>query len=164
MAKKPMISTLLTILLSFFFFSSCSQNNNLVTKNTLPSPVITNTAAPSPFPTPVSDYSKMCAWVDASDIIIQLKFADNVVNKDSSYEAGFAFSDIKSTTRLARQVCDYKTGFKYDEMKKAGVTQLIVRGYTDSNRRQLKGDPRTVIFNESGVPDVGSSITVEVLN
>jgi hypothetical protein len=105
----------------------------------------------------------MCAWVDESDVIITLKFADGVV-KDASYEAGFYLSTINLFARVARQQCGYRTGFSYDELKGKGAVQLGVRGYTDSMRRQLQGDPISVVIGADGHPDIGSDIEVTVLD
>ncbi|MFA6553664.1 MAG: hypothetical protein WCT27_04515 [Patescibacteria group bacterium] len=110
-----------------------------------------------------NDVDKMCGWVDASDVIITLKFADGVA-KDTSYEAGFYLSSINLFARVARQQCGYRTGFSYEELKGKGAVQVGVRGYTDSNRRQLQGDPISVVIGADGHPDIGSRIEVTVLD
>jgi len=107
--------------------------------------------------------NKLCDWLDDYSIVIHLNFAEGVV-KDTSYEAGFAYSSIASNRKLARGACDYRTAFKPSEMKNRGVTQVVVWGYTDNKQRQLAGDPITVIFDENGNPDVALPIEVTVLN
>ncbi|MFA6272056.1 MAG: hypothetical protein WC693_03010 [Patescibacteria group bacterium] len=107
--------------------------------------------------------NKLCDWIDESDIIIKINFADGVV-KDTSYEAGFYYSSIGSTMRLARSGCDYRTGFSYEELKNAGAVQVGVRGYTDSNRRQIVGEPISVVLDANGKPDIGSYIEVTISN
>jgi hypothetical protein len=138
-----------------------------------PLPVDTNVIVPSitqPIANDTQDtvdsladdqYKKLCDWVDKSDIIIKINFADGVV-KDGSYETGFYLSSIKSTMRLARSGCDYRTGFSYEELKNLGAVQVGVRGYTDRLRRQIVNEPINVVFNESGVPDIGSYIEVTI--
>jgi len=111
----------------------------------------------------LSDTDKVCAWVDASDVIIKLNFADGV-EKDTSYEAGFYLSEINLFARLARQQCDYRTGFSYEELKGKGAVQLGVRGYTDRNRRQLANDPISVVIDADGHPNIGSAIEIMVLD
>lgn len=49
-----------------------------------------------------SDRDKMCSWVDSSDVIMKLNFAEGV-EKDGSYEAGFYVSEINLFARLARK-------------------------------------------------------------
>ena len=110
-----------------------------------------------------SDRDKMCSWVDDSDVIITLNFADGV-EKDGSYEAGFYLSEINLFARLARKECDYRTGFSYEELKGKGAVQMGVRGYTDSNRRQLANEPISVVIGADGHPDIGSAIEVMVLD
>jgi hypothetical protein len=109
------------------------------------------------------DNSKLCGWIDESDIIIKLNFADGVV-KDTSYETGFYFSPIYSTMRLARSGCDYRVGFKFSELKNKGAAQVGARGYNDNNRRQLANEPIDIVFDENGKPDIGNYIEVMVLN
>lgn len=125
-------------------------------------PPIAKTEFQNQTPVP-SPENKLCDWVDKSDIIIELSFAEGVT-KDSSYEAGFYYSAIGSTMRLARTACNYRTGFSYSEMKNKGSVQVGVRGYTDSNRRQLENEPINVIFDEDGKPSLPSPIRVKVLN
>lgn len=105
----------------------------------------------------------LCDWVDKSDVIIKVKFADGV-EKDSSYEAGFYLSPINSTMRIARSGCDYRTGFSYDELKNLGAVQVGVRGYSDNNRRQIEGEPISVILDAEGKPDIGSNIEVTIID
>ncbi|KKP69397.1 hypothetical protein A2X44_04570 [candidate division CPR3 bacterium GWF2_35_18] len=107
--------------------------------------------------------NSLCDWVDESDIIIKLTFADGVT-KDTSYEAGFAFDSITRTARLARSACDYRTGFSYAELKNKGSVQVAVWGYSDSRRRQLKSEPVTVFLDSQGKPNIGSTIEVEVID
>jgi hypothetical protein len=109
------------------------------------------------------DNSKLCGWVDDSDIIIKLNFADGV-EKDTSYETGFYFNSVTSSMRLARKDCDYRTGFKFSEFAGKGAVQVGVRGYSDSVRRQLANEPINVNFNKDGKPDIGNYIEVTVLN
>lgn len=106
---------------------------------------------------------KLCGWVDESDIIIELSFAEGLT-KDTSYETGFYFSPIMSTMRLARSGCDYRTGFSFEEMKGKGAVQVGVRGYSDNIRRQLESEPINVMFDAEGKPDVELPIKVKVLN
>ncbi len=106
---------------------------------------------------------KLCGWVDKSDIIIELSFADGLA-LDTSYETGFYFSPIMSTMRLARKDCDYRVGFSYEEMKNKGAIQVGVRGYSDNVRRQLEDEPINVVFDAEGKPSIDSPIKVRVLN
>jgi len=110
-----------------------------------------------------SQENKLCSWVDDSDIVIKLNFAEGVV-KDTAYEAGFYYSTIGSDMRLARSACDYRTGFSYSEMKNKGAVQVGVRGFSDSTRRQLKDEPINVVFDENGKPSLPSPIEVQVMN
>ncbi|MFA6042267.1 MAG: hypothetical protein WCV85_02920 [Patescibacteria group bacterium] len=110
-----------------------------------------------------SDTDKVCGWVNKSDVIMKLNFADGVA-KDTSYEAGFYLSEINLFARLARKECDYRTGFSYEELKGKGAVQLGVRGYTDSNRRQLANEPLSVVIGADGHPNIGSAIEVTVLD
>lgn len=110
-----------------------------------------------------SDEDKLCGWIDKSDIVVKLNFAEGVT-KDTSYEAGFYFSPIISTMRLARQACDYRTGFNFSEFKNKGAAQVGVRGYTDSVRRQLANEPLSVVFDENGASSIGQYIEVQVNN
>ncbi len=105
--------------------------------------------------------NKLCDWVDASDVIIKVSFAEGVA-RDTSYEAGFYYSGIKSNMRVARSGCDYRTGFSYDELKNLGAVEVGVRGYTDSRRRQIVGEPMSVVLGADGVPSIGSYIEVTV--
>lgn len=109
-----------------------------------------------------SDYKKLCDWVDKSEIIIKVNFA-NGVTKDTSYEAGFYFGN-NLNARLARKECNYRTGFSFSEMKGKGAAQMGVRGYTDNVRRALTGDPISVTFDANGKPSIGTYIEVTVEN
>jgi hypothetical protein len=113
-------------------------------------------------PTPTPE-NKLCSWVDKSDIIIELSFADGVT-KDTSYEAGFHYNPIGSDMRLARGACDYRTGFSYTEMKNKGAVTMEVRGFNDSNLRQLENEPITVVFDADGKPSIPSPLKIKVLN
>ncbi len=109
---------------------------------------------------------KLCGWIDESDIVIKVNFAEGVV-KDTSYEVGFYFSPILSTMRLARSGCDYRTGFKYSEMKttgaaRVGAAEVGVRGYSDNIRRHIQGEPISLVLDDNGVPSIGSSIEVTI--
>jgi hypothetical protein len=104
---------------------------------------------------------KLCGWIDQSDIIVKVNFADGVV-KDTSYETGFYFSQVNSSMRLARAGCDYRTGFKFSEFKNKGAAEVGVRGYSDSRRRQLLGGAVPVVFDENGVPNIGKNIEVTI--
>ncbi len=112
---------------------------------------------------PTKAENKLCDWVDKSDIIIKVKFTEGVV-KDGAYETGFYFDSITSTMRLARKDCDYRTGFSFEELKKAGETEVGVRGYSDSKRRSIVGEPISVNFNEKGEPSIGNYIEVTITN
>jgi len=164
--KKTVIfvSTALFVLL----LSGCTPNsttNTAVNTNTAGAVNATNQTGTTNENSNVaaSDTNKVCAWVDNSDVIIKLNFADGV-EKDSSYEAGFYLSSINLFARLARKECDYRTGFSYEELKGKGAVQVGVRGYTDSNRRQLANEPISVVIGADGHPDIGSAIEVTVLN
>jgi len=106
----------------------------------------------------------LCDWVNTSEVIVKLKFADSLTAPDTSYEVGFVISPINRYARLARQACDYQTGFKLAELKDLGTVQVAVWGYTDNRRRQLANEPVTVVFDKNGTPDIGQPITVEVLD
>lgn len=112
---------------------------------------------------PTEAYEKLCAWVDKSDIIIELSFADGVV-KDTSYEAGFAFSSIERTARLAREGCNYRTGFKFSELANKGEVQVAVWGYNDNRKRQLLNEPINLTFDSEGKPDISLPIRITVLD
>ncbi|MFA6525083.1 MAG: hypothetical protein WCT33_02295 [Patescibacteria group bacterium] len=152
--------SIISIILMAFFALGCTkkteqtqnQDINTNTVSTQNQNINTNTAKTE---------NKLCDWIDESDIIIKINFADGVV-KDTSYEAGFYYSAIGSTMRLARSGCDYRTGFSYEELKNAGAVQVGVRGYTDSNRRQILGEPINVILDANGKPDIGSYIEVTI--
>lgn len=164
---------LLPILL---FISACSLKSENI-QNVSETKTVNEQANVSPTPSPTTNtemylgqktdpqeqYKKVCGWVDESDIIIELSFADGVA-KDTSYETGFYYSSIESTMRLARSGCNYRTGFKFDEMKNKGAVQVGVRGYNDNNRRQLENEPINVIFDADGNPNVSLPIKVKVLN
>jgi hypothetical protein len=117
----------------------------------------------SAIPSETSNYTKQCDWVDKSDIIITVKIADDVT-KDTSYEAGFYFGENYLDAKLAREVCNYRTGFNYSELKGKGEAQIGVRGYADSLRRQIVGDPINVSFDADGKPSIGSNIEVTISN
>ena len=112
---------------------------------------------------PSEAYEKLCAWVDKSDIIIELSFADGVV-KDTSYEAGFSFSSIERTARLAREGCNYQTGFKFSELANKGEVQVAVWGYTDNRKRQLLNEPINLTFDSEGKPSIPLPIRITVLD
>ncbi|MFH0952638.1 MAG: hypothetical protein V1838_05705 [Patescibacteria group bacterium] len=122
-----------------------------------------NTAATNTTANTNTGPNTICQWVDDSDVIITLKFADGV-ELDTSYETGFYLNSITSTMRLARAVCDYRTGFSYEELAGLGVAQVGVRGYTNSVRRQLADEPVNVVIGGDGHPDIGSDIEVTVLD
>ncbi len=112
---------------------------------------------------PEEQKKKLCGWIDESDIIIKLNFADGVV-KDTSYETGFYFSPIYSHMKLARGGCDYRVGFKFSEFAGKGPAEVGVRGYNDNARRQLEGEPLKVIFNTEGKLNIGKYFEVMVKN
>ncbi|KKR06463.1 MAG: hypothetical protein UT34_C0001G0504 [candidate division WS6 bacterium GW2011_GWF2_39_15] len=107
--------------------------------------------------------NKLCDWVDDSDIIIKINFAEGV-EKENSYEAGFYFSPIISTMRVARKECDYRTGFSFTELKGKTAADVGVRNYSDNTRRKLIGEPIDVNFDSNGVPNIGTSIEVTIAN
>lgn len=163
---KP--SYLLGIILCSILLSGCLPKS--VTTPPAPSPsTSTSTPVVSPALTPEkSDYEKVCSWVDESDVIVKVNLGDEAV-VDNSYEAGFMYYKQGSTlgliqARLARQVCDYKTGFSFDELKGKGTVQIVVTGYSDNRRRQLDQDPISVILDENGHPSIGNLIEVTVLD
>jgi len=49
-------------------------------------------------------------------------------------------------------------------MKGKGQAQVGVRGYTDSVRRQILGEPINVNFDADGKPSIGSNIEVTIEN
>ncbi|MFA6250427.1 MAG: hypothetical protein WC686_02860 [Candidatus Shapirobacteria bacterium] len=165
MKKAGVIIFALIIGILAIAWLSSSQRKTVVNNK----PEIAKTAIPTGLPSPKeenpqpSPENKLCSWVDNSDIIIKLTFADGVT-KDTSYEVGFYYSSIGSDMRLARSACDYRTGFAYSEMKNKGTVQVGVRGYSDSNRRQLENEPINVVFDENGNPSLQSPIVVKVLN
>lgn len=112
---------------------------------------------------PVEEKSsnEICKWVDNSDIIVKVNFTEGVV-KESSYEAGFYFSPIISTMRVAREACDYRTGFSFAELKAKGAADVGVRNYSDSVRRELVGEPIDVTFDSNGAPSIGNYIEVTI--
>lgn len=112
---------------------------------------------------PTKEENKLCDWVDKSDIIIKVNFAEGV-EKDTSYETGFYFDSITSSMRLARKGCDYRTGFSFAEHKGAGLAEVGVRGYTDNKRRSILGEPISLSFDENGVPSIGNYIEVTITN
>lgn len=128
----------------------------------------TNTLTPttSPLTSPPSA-DTVCGWIDESDVIIKLTFADGVV-KDTSYEAGFAYRKSPNSVelvsaRLARSQCNYRTGFNASDFKDMIENQVVVSGYTDSVRRTLKNAPITYTITNS-LPDSDRIIEVEVLD
>ncbi|MFA6392198.1 MAG: hypothetical protein WCW66_05660 [Patescibacteria group bacterium] len=154
--------SLISILLVAFFATGCTkkteqvqnQNINVNAVSVLNENVNTDTE---------TDKDKLCGWVDESDVIIKVNFADGVV-KDASYEVGFYSSPIISKMRVARSGCDYRTGFNYEELENDGAVQMGVRGYTDSVRRQIVGEPISVILGADGKPDIGSYIEVTIID
>jgi hypothetical protein len=107
------------------------------------------------------DNKKLCGWIDESDVIIKVNIPDGIT-KDTSYEAGFYLSEIKSNMRVARAACGYRTGFKSSELKNLGSVQVGVRGYTDNRRRQLENEPVSLVFDKDGKPNVGANIEVTI--
>ncbi|NMC51163.1 hypothetical protein GYA54_00340 [Candidatus Kuenenbacteria bacterium] len=112
---------------------------------------------------PAAQKEKLCGAIDKADIVIELKFAEGV-EKDTSYETGFYFSAIYSWMKLARDVCDYRVGFSFEEFKNKGAAEVGVRGYNDNKRRMLEGEPISVIFDENGQPNIKLPIQVMVKN
>lgn len=108
-----------------------------------------------------NSFQEYCDKINASDIIIKVNFAEGVV-KDTSYETGFYYSPIISNMKLARSGCDYKVGFSYEEMKSKGAVEVGVRGYNDSKRRTIIGQPISVVFDAQGVPDIDPYIEVTI--
>jgi hypothetical protein len=159
------------ILSSSLIFSGCGKSK---AKHLLPPASNLEKETKDPTPTSVKIYlgqntdtagqkDKLCGWIDKSDMVIELSFADGV-EKDSSYETGFYLSPIYSTMRLARAGCDYRVGFSFEEMKAKGPVEVGVRGYSDSVRRKLENEPIKVIFDAEGKPNVELPIKVKVLN
>ncbi len=140
------------------------NNSNLTpTLNPTIEPISTSDINLDQPPTELPQEDKLCGWVNESDIIIKLNFADGVI-KDTSYETGFMLNSTTRTARLARSGCDYRTGFNFEEMINKGVVQVAVWGYTDSNRRQLANEPINITFDENGRPNVEGIIEVTVLD
>lgn len=106
--------------------------------------------------------NKICEWVDNSDIIIKVNIPEGI-EKESSYEAGFYFNPIVSTMRLARQECEYRTGFSFTEFIGKTAADVGVRNYSDSERRVLVGEPIDVTFDSNGMPSIGANIEVTIL-
>ena len=104
---------------------------------------------------------KLCGWIDKSDIIVKVIVPEGV-KADTSYEAGFYFSPIYSTMRIARSGCDYRVGFMFSELENKGAAQVGVRGYSDNRRRQLVEDPLSLVFDAEGKPSIGTNIEVTV--
>lgn len=139
------------------------EKTNISSPADKPKPTANTTVYLGQQTNPDDEKNKLCGWVDESDIIIKLNFAEGV-NKDTSYETGFAFSTINRTARLARSGCDYRTGFKFSELKGKGVVQIAVWGYTDNKRRMLLNEPINVTFDAEGKPNVSLPIEVTVLD
>jgi hypothetical protein len=137
-----------------------SSGKNSVKKNKATNEQSVKTENTAPIQ-PEKKENKLCDWIDKSDIIIKLNFAEGI-EKDTSYEAGFYFSPTFFSARLARRDCDYRTGFNYSEFKEKGSAQVGARRYTDSRRRQLENEPISVVFDENGHPDIGSYIEITV--
>jgi hypothetical protein len=104
---------------------------------------------------------KLCGWIDKSDIIVKVIVPEGI-KAETSYEAGFYFSPIYSTMRIARSGCDYRVGFMYSELENKGAAQVGVRGYSDNRRRQLVEDPLSVVFDAEGKPSIGTNIEVTI--
>ena len=137
--------------------SNNNQNNNQIQENLPIDPNLPDEPVKTNNPNP------LCDWVDKSDIIIKVNIAEGV-EKDTSYEAGFYYSNNYFNARVAREACEYRTGFMFSELKDKGVVQIGVSGYTDSRRRKLKDEPINVTFNSEGKPSVGNLIQVTVLD
>lgn len=168
--KKNVVS-LLGVILVTFVMVGCTKttdqtNTSSVNTTNTANTTVTNTASTANdvvANTTTNTADPMCDWVEASDVIIHVKFADGVV-KDGAYEAGFYTNAITSTMRVARSQCDYRTGFSYEELANKGVVELGVRGYTDSVRRAVAGEPISIIIDANGVPDIGSLIEATITN
>jgi hypothetical protein len=106
---------------------------------------------------------KLCSWVDGSDIIIKVNVPPGL-EKDTSYEVGFYFSPIFSTMKLAREGCEYRTGFDFSEFMNKGQAEVGVRGYSDNRRRTLKEGTIPVSFGQDGRPDIGTRIEVTIMD
>ncbi len=155
------------LVISILGLSGCIKKNASPTTSTVNKPTTTNIPTTEIYLGQQTDQvekkEKLCGWIDKSDIIIELSFADGV-NKDTSYETGFYYSPIMSNMRLARNGCDYRTGFSFEEMKNKGAVEVGARGYTDNKRRKLDGEPHSVTFDENGKPNVPLPIRVKVMD
>lgn len=162
------------VLVASYFMVGCTIQPNIqktselqeptqVSATTTPEPTVTTEMYLGQQTNPTEAYEKLCAWVDKSDIIIELSFADGVV-KDTSYEAGFAFSSIERTARLAREGCNYRTGFKFLELADKGEVQVAVWGYNDNRKRRLLNEPINLSFDSDGKPNISLPIQVTVLD
>lgn len=170
---KLLQKLVLLVVTSCFMFGCTIQPNDLKTSEIQQPTPISATTTPEPTVStemylgqqtnPTEAYEKLCAWVDKSDIIIELSFADGIV-KDTSYEAGFAFSSIERTARLAREGCNYRTGFKYSELAGKGEVQVAVWGYNDNRKRQLLNEPINLTFDSEGKPNIPLPIRITVLD
>lgn len=163
------VMTILVITASSFLISACTKKATTI--NDVNNLKATPTAMIKPTTEmyigqqtdPIAQKEKLCGWIDKSDIIIELSFADGV-QKDTSYETGFYYSPIMSNMKLARRDCDYRTGFNFSEMKNKGAVEVGVRGYSDNVRRKLEGEPHSVVFDKDGKPNIALPIKVKVLN
>ncbi|MBP9781122.1 hypothetical protein KBC89_00515 [Candidatus Woesebacteria bacterium] len=170
---KTLRAFFLVLVPSYFLVGCTIQLNDLKTSEIQEPTQVSATSTPEPTVStemylgqqtnPDEAYEKLCAWVDKSDIIIELSFADGVV-KDTSYEAGFSFSSIERTARLAREGCNYQTGFKFSELANKGEVQVAVWGYTDNRKRQLLNEPINLTFDSEGKPSIPLPIRITVLD
>ncbi len=170
---KNLQAYFLVLVASYFIVGCTIQPNNRKTNEIQEPTPISATVTPGPtasiemnlgqHSSQAEAYDKLCAWVDKSDIIIELSFADGVV-KDTSYEAGFALSSIERTARLAREGCNYRTGFKFSELADKGEVQVAVWGYNDNRKRQLLNEPINLTFDSEGKPSVVLPILITVLD
>jgi len=151
MDKKNLIIIIVLILIACWFIFFNKPQNNATQK-----PANQNNSQ--------VQGNKLCDWVDQSDIIIKVKFANESIKKDTSYETGFLFGSNYFNARLARSGCDYRTGFKYAELKNKGVAQIGIKGYTDNKMRTIQGAPINVIFDKDGKPDIGTYIEVTIVD
>ena len=116
--------------------------------------------------TPPATANPLCDWIDTSDVILQLSFAEGTV-PDSSYSAGFSYDRGTSygdhyLGRLARKSCDYRVGFTLSET--ADIKAATVRVMGNSYNEKVVLDPlsATNILFDGGLPVAGKTVLVRV--
>ncbi len=168
--NKNIIKTIVVIVIavSFVFLYSnkkTNDNNSIDTPYVNDVPIVLDESETNqPFADKTISTSN-CEWLDDADVVVQIVFPEDY-EKASGYTFNFRYNPTPDSLtynlgRIARDTCDYKTGFYSNELVSIKDAYVEIWGDSPQDVLELKNGSVEVSFSNSE-PNFDGVLTVEV--